>query len=162
MFPKELEKLYSENYEELVVMARYHSESSDEVDELLQTAMLKACYYFNSFDGKNFTGWIFKILRNAKLESERVKIPNCNEKDLSYIFDSRNLENTVIEKETEVIVRKAINQLKPIYREVIELSDILELSEEVVARKLGIPKGTVKSRLHTARVTLKNLIGGMM
>jgi RNA polymerase sigma-70 factor, ECF subfamily len=51
-------------------------------------------------------------------------------------------------------VRQAILSLPPVYREVLALCDLQELSYEQAAMALGCPVGTVRSRLHRARTTL--------
>lgn len=55
-------------------------------------------------------------------------------------------------------LKDAIEQLSPIDRDTISLH-LIGMTEEQIAEKLGIPKGTVKSRLNRAKTQLRDLLG---
>ncbi|MFT3773448.1 MAG: sigma-70 family RNA polymerase sigma factor [Minicystis sp.] len=58
----------------------------------------------------------------------------------------------------EIVVKRAIAQLEPEFREVLVLRDVEDLSYEEIASVTGLPDGTVKSRIHRARAQLKALV----
>jgi len=60
--------------------------------------------------------------------------------------------------ETEDIMQKAIATLEDDQRLLVVLRDVEELSYEEIVEITGLPEGTVKSRLHRARMTLKQLL----
>ena len=60
--------------------------------------------------------------------------------------------------ETKALVRKAIDRLPEGYRNVLLLRDIEELDTEETARAMGISQNAVKTRLHRARVALRELL----
>ena len=64
--------------------------------------------------------------------------------------------------ETERLVQAAIAELEEDHRLVIVLRDIEELSYEEIASIAGVPEGTIKSRLHRARLALKEKLGKHM
>lgn len=66
-----------------------------------------------------------------------------------------SVENTVLRKELEGQVRKAVGNLAEKYRIPVYLYYTLQLSVEEIANVMEIPQGTVKSRLHKARTLLK-------
>jgi RNA polymerase sigma-70 factor (ECF subfamily) len=61
-------------------------------------------------------------------------------------------------KQLEAIVREAILQLEPEFRECLVLRDMEDLSYEEIESITGLPAGTVKSRIHRARAQLKELV----
>ena len=61
-------------------------------------------------------------------------------------------------KQLEEIVRDAILQLEPEFRECLVLRDVEDLSYEEIEAITGLPAGTVKSRIHRARAQLKELV----
>lgn len=71
------------------------------------------------------------------------------------IRHTKSLEESVLEKEKQQMVREAINCLDERYRIPVYLYYLEELSLQEIAEILKIPKGTVKSRLHKARGLLK-------
>ena len=67
----------------------------------------------------------------------------------------------LLKKEQKEMVWKAIGQLKPDHREVIVLKEFRDHSYEEIAELLGIPAGTVMSRLSHARKSLKEKLEGV-
>jgi RNA polymerase sigma-70 factor (ECF subfamily) len=61
-------------------------------------------------------------------------------------------------EETRRMVHSALDKLKPDLREMILLYDVQELQYDEIASRLGIPIGTVKSRLNRARTSLAHLL----
>jgi RNA polymerase sigma-70 factor, ECF subfamily len=60
--------------------------------------------------------------------------------------------------QVEQIVRRAISQLEPDFREALVLRDIENLSYEEITEITGVVEGTVKSRIHRARTILKEIV----
>ena len=58
----------------------------------------------------------------------------------------------------ERVVQICIAELEPDFREVLILRDVEDLSYEELSEITGLPDGTVKSRLHRARATLKSSV----
>jgi RNA polymerase sigma-70 factor (ECF subfamily) len=58
----------------------------------------------------------------------------------------------------EVLVKRAIAQIEPDFREVLILRDVEDLSYEEIASVTGLADGTVKSRIHRARAQLRALV----
>jgi RNA polymerase sigma-70 factor (ECF subfamily) len=56
------------------------------------------------------------------------------------------------------VVKTAIAQIEPEFREVLILRDVEDLSYEEIAAVTGLPDGTVKSRIHRARAQLRALV----
>ena len=58
----------------------------------------------------------------------------------------------------EIVVKRAIAQIEPDFREVLILRDVEDLSYEEIASVTGLADGTVKSRIHRARAQLRALV----
>ena len=63
-------------------------------------------------------------------------------------------------KQRIAILRQIVDQLKPMYRDLVKLRYFKELSYEEVAETLAIPIGTVKAQLHRSREQLFKIMSG--
>lgn len=129
--------------------------------ETLLTVWRKAHLY--SGDKASATTWIFTIARNLRIDKFRresmwVALPNSYDEEPS----TEALPDEVLaEAERKARVRRALSTLPPNLYEVVALSYIEGLSHSQIAERLGLPIGTVKSRMRHAyyviRETLKDL-----
>lgn len=103
---------------------------------------------------ESFRSWSMKILVNICKKNLKRKKENITLED---IYEG---ENVFEDLEGRLMVQNAVKKLKPKYIEVIKLRYYLDMSYEEMAEVLGIPKGTVKSRLFNGLKKLKKEIGG--
>lgn len=116
-----------------------------------------------------FSTWLFKIAANNCIDFLRKKssMPNCIDQDLFAM--EVNLsdinggmpptpEDHIIEKQKIVMLRKAVDQLRPKYKELVELRYFKELTYEEISQLLGISLGNVKVQLFRA----KEMLAGIM
>lgn len=114
-----------------------------------------------------FSTWLFKIATNNCIDFIRKKqmIPSPldqlqNEEDdatASLQSDSPDPEEILINEQKIKILREIVDQLKPLYRDLIELRYFREFSYEEIASELNLPVGTVKARLNRAKHLLYNI-----
>lgn len=112
-----------------------------------------------------FSTWIYTIASNlAKTELRRRKRRRLlsisqmgfDEKDYELVDDDmRTPEGIVDGKMHEKIIQKEINALPVKFKEVVVLRDVQEFSYEEISQILGIPIGTVKSRVNRGRLRLQ-------
>lgn len=146
-------------FHSLYNMARWLAQNATDAEDLVQETYLKALRGFDSFEpGTNFRAWIFQILRNTFLGSRsrlehRMTQAMDSEEDLPVA--SATPESLLIGRSEADAVRRAIEQLPVIFREVILLCDVEEASYREIAEILSIPIGTVMSRLARARKTVR-------
>lgn len=115
-------------------------------------------------DVSKFSSWLYQIAlnhcRNRYKKLKRTGYFNSQSIDdpESYVqLTSKNSpENQVERQEVINIVRTTISKMKKQEKEVLMLRDMQELSYEEISAILGIPIGTVKSKLNRARTGLKN------
>lgn len=142
--------------------ARWLARNREEAEDLVQETFAKALKGFRSFrPGTNFRAWMFRILRNTFLTS-RTGLKNVSldsEEGESLLPETGETpESILIGLNKRELVRSAIEELPPKYREVLLLCDLEELSYKEIAEVIGIPIGTVMSRLARARNALRSII----
>jgi RNA polymerase sigma factor (sigma-70 family) len=114
-----------------------------------------------------FSTWLFKIATNNCIDFIRKKqmspsllsqLPD-DEEDItaSLQSDSPDPEEILINDQKIKRIREVVDQLKPLYRDLIELRYYREFSYEEIASELSIPVGTVKARLNRAKTLLYNI-----
>jgi RNA polymerase sigma-70 factor, ECF subfamily len=136
-----------------------------EAEDLVQETLFKAIRAFHSFEpSTNFKAWIFCILRNTFLTS-RTGIAISRTvylEDQTPAFDiaapGPTPEENVIYLDDQVALQAALEQLPPSLREVLLLCDVEEIKYKDIALILGVPIGTVMSRISRARRALRDLL----
>jgi RNA polymerase sigma-70 factor, ECF subfamily len=160
----DFEKLALPLLDSLYNFARWLSGDPDEARDLVQETFAKALRGLGSFEeGTNFRAWMFRILRNTFLTSrtglERRMTEQEDEtgfEEAAVTFDTPEL--SLVRRADIEMVQQAIAKLPPAFREVLLLADIEEMKYQEVAEALGIPIGTVMSRLARARKQLREYI----
>ena len=139
----------------------------DEAKDLVQETFLKAYRFIKSFQqGTNAKAWLYRILKNIFINDYRKKSKqpakvDYQEVESYYNSESVNSDITVdlrIDTLKDMMgdeVSMALNSLAIDFRTVIILCDLEGFTYEEMAKILGIPIGTVRSRLHRARNLLK-------
>src|SRR5207248_10956334 len=102
----------------------------------------------------------FRILRNTFLNSrtglKAAMVPlELQDDDPALPIERETPETILIDRTSERIMQEAIEELAVPYREVMLLCDVEEMSYQEIAATLGIPIGTVMSRLSRARRALR-------
>lgn len=159
---KKLFASYIEQYHQDVYrVALYFTKNQDDAYDVAQEAFLRAWKYFHTFNREtNFKNWILQILRNTFLSSIQKKNKIVHpEQGLDHLPDTKEShDHEILNQHRIQNLRNAIQNLPNDFREVIVLSDLEGMSYESIAQILAIPIGTVRSRLHRARLLLKERI----
>jgi RNA polymerase sigma-70 factor, ECF subfamily len=142
-----------------------------DAEDIVQESLMKAFTHLNTFESRaSFSTWLTSIAINTALmllrkkrSSLRVSIDSSMlGEDLCEVSEPRdhrdNPEQCYAQRQTEDRVRKAVERLRPKYREVIELRGLSDLPMSEIARSLRISEGAVKSRLLRARQELRREI----
>ena len=142
-----------------------------EAEEIMQEVFLTLYEKAHTFRAEAaFSTWLYRLTVNAALSRlrRRMRRPEVSmEEHLPQFHDdghhlvrpvvdwSQNLERDVAQQEVRRLLREAIEQLRPIDKAVVVLSDLEELSNREVGDVLGLSVSAVKSRLHRARLLLR-------
>jgi RNA polymerase sigma-70 factor (ECF subfamily) len=143
--------------------AHWLTHNREEAEDLVQETYLKALKGFVSFQqGTNFRAWMYRILRNTFLTSRsglsvKMTVPLDREED-AVGLPADTPEAVLLARADQQMVQAALERLPVHFREVILLSDIEEMSYQEIAGIVGIPIGTVMSRLSRARKSMRELL----
>lgn len=147
-------------------LANWLTRHAADAEDLVQETLLKALRGFASFEpGTNFKAWIFRILRNTYLTSRSglgamrtVALEDELEGDDVYpegIVNRRTPEAEVLHMRDADALHAAMEQLPPPLLEVLLLCDLEEMKYREIAMVVGIPIGTVMSRVARARAFVR-------
>lgn len=138
----------------------------DVSSDIVQDTMIR--FYLNKDSYKSFakfSTWIYTIATNlAKNELKRRKRKklysiNADDEKEIIIKDKAALPDMVADSVIKnKIIEKALAKVKEVYREVVVLRDIQDLSYEEIAEITGLSIGTVKSRINRGRTQLQKLL----
>jgi RNA polymerase sigma-70 factor (ECF subfamily) len=112
-----------------------------------------------NFDGRHPRAWLLTILRNTHINRNRrrrpalLRDPDVETERLA-VADDRT--DAVVDQQLDGEIVRALDALDEPFRQVVELVDIDGLSYAEAADALGVPLGTVMSRLHRARSRIRD------
>jgi RNA polymerase sigma-70 factor (ECF subfamily) len=147
-----------ERFEELVrahagavsAYARAVAPDSWTADDAVQETFLRAWKYLDSFRGHgSFEGWLIRICRNCIIDLVRTRPLPVDE----------DLPERASAPDTSTEVYDLVERLPVEQREVVALCGMLGFDYATTADILGVPVGTVRSRLHRARAILEQQLG---
>jgi RNA polymerase sigma-70 factor (ECF subfamily) len=143
-------------------LARRLAGDAHDGEDIAQEAMLRAYRFFPRFEGDDARAWILRIVRNtfythwrrgrmragwAVYEEEL----HGHDPALAGPASAGDPERTVSRAQELRLLARALGELQPEYREAIVLRELDDLSYKEIAAALGVPIGTVMSRLSRAR-----------
>ncbi len=162
-----IDSIKAMNFEEAVMphidaaynLARWLTRNDADAQDMVQEAYLRALRFFGGFRGTDAKAWLLTIVRNTCytwLRRNRSPELSCDFDDvvLALESDGPDPETEQLMKAQARLVNDAIEKLPIEFREVVVLRELEELSYKEIAVVLGVPIGTVMSRLARARKRL--------
>jgi RNA polymerase sigma-70 factor, ECF subfamily len=140
-------------------LARWLARSESDAQDILQDAMLRAFRSFDGFRGENFRPWLLAIVRNCwrNRAGDAARHRGSDEKDLASIASDEAGPEALAMQSSEARRLAVIMALLPDdFREVLILREMEDLSYQQIAQAIGVPIGTVMSRLARARTLLRD------
>ena len=156
---RELFEIYAPRVKAYMMRQGADANTAEELaQETLLAVWRKAALY--SDDRGSATTWIFTIARNLRIDRLRreytwVALPEGRSEEAS---DDPLPDETVEEKERRIRVQSALAELPADQHEVVALSYIEGLSHSEIAERLGLPLGTVKSRMRLAYMKIREAV----
>jgi len=132
----------------------------DDAEDVAQETLLEAYRGLKRFEGRSsFRTWLYGIARNVcRHRRSTCDFADAFQPDESVLLNLPETHPTPLDElersELQARVRRGIDELRPGLRAVIFLRDIEELSYQEIAEILELPIGTVRSRIHNARLHL--------
>lgn len=143
--------------EGLFRFAMWLEQERDKAEDLVQETLIEALESFHRFrTGTNCRAWLISILRHARSNRQRSssRLSLVSDPD-DRIAETVPFVPPVPEQLTDEEVLSALRRIPPQYQEVIILCDVEEMTYKEIAEALGVPVGTVMSRLHRGRALLR-------
>ncbi len=130
-------------------------------EDITQAVFLKIWSAPERFVSGNFAGWIARITRNRALDALRAKSRTDVELPEQQP-DEEPMENAAFAAIDAAQVRSALNQLPSEQRELIEMGFFGGITHEELAKRTGIPLGTIKTRIRTGLYRLRAALQGIV
>jgi RNA polymerase sigma-70 factor (ECF subfamily) len=136
----------------------------DDARDAAQDAFVSAMRSLPNFRGDAaFSTWIHRVTINACYDilrkGKRVQLAAVPDGEGSNAPEGPPAPDHADSSAAAIDVQRALVQVPEEFRAVLVLHDVQDLSYEQIGQALGIPVGTVKSRLHRARVSLAGFLG---
>jgi RNA polymerase sigma-70 factor, ECF subfamily len=145
-------------------LARWLTRNDADAADVVQEACLRAFRYFDSYREGDAKSWILKIVRRACYDwiernrpAEMVPLETDADPEGAVNSAPAALDaNGLLESRSDLRhLDRLIEALAPPLREAIVLRELHELDYRQISEVTGVPIGTVMSRLHRARATLR-------
>ena len=156
------EQIVRQNWRKVFNIAYKFVGKHDEAEDLTQDIFLKIFKALKSFDRRaNFQTWIISISRNLCIDHYRSV--RKERQTIARDVDSNDLQPATLERgpyaqaehqDLRAQLRQALETLPLTLRTAVVLRDLQELSYQEIADRLGLPEGTVKSRINRGRIEL--------
>jgi RNA polymerase sigma factor (sigma-70 family) len=143
--------------------ARWLTRNDMEAEDVVQDACVRAMRFFSSLRDDDARAWLFTIVRNTWYSrvSRRAHVAvgaALNDGQDQWPGSALDPEERLLQQHTVAVVRAALEQLPVDFREAIVLREIEGLSYKQIAAVVGVPIGTVMSRLARARERLQAIL----
>ena len=156
------EQIVRQNWRKVFNVAYKFVGKHDEAEDLTQDIFLKIFKALKTFDRRaNFQTWIISISRNLCIDhyrsvrKERQTIArDVDSNDLQPATPDRGPYAPAEHQDLRAQLRQALETLPITLRTAVVLRDLQELSYQEIADRLGLPEGTVKSRINRGRIEL--------
>jgi RNA polymerase sigma-70 factor, ECF subfamily len=153
-----LELLLARHLDQIHAVCRRVLGHPEDALDATQEAMIAITRGINRFDGRSrFTTWMYRVATNAALDEARRRrrrpIASEHAGDVASVADPTGAVDARLD------VDAALATLPPDYRAAVALRDLAGLDYAEIATVLGIPIGTVRSRIARGRATLADRIG---
>ncbi|WP_224788559.1 RNA polymerase sigma factor [Pandoraea terrae] len=144
-------------------LARWLTGSAGDADDVVQDAYLRAFRFFDRFEGDNARAWLLAIVRNTWFTEwrRRADAADATPYDETLHGDERlpgwddesgnDPETLAVQRDEIELVHRALEALPVAYREVLVLRELEDMSYRDIVTVVGVPIGTVMSRLSRGR-----------
>lgn len=162
---KEIIKINRENVKNIIKMI-----TKSENEDLEQEVYLKVWKNSDKYTEKgSFKGWVNTIAKNVSKDylklayNRKEQLTTEEDKTFENIKDKKSSpELKLIQGDRQKRILKAVEELKPKFRDVVIYVEIYDYTYEECAKKFKCPVGTIKSRLYNAKKELANKLSDLL
>jgi RNA polymerase sigma-70 factor (ECF subfamily) len=144
---------------------------TDEAEDLTQEIFVKVYQTLRTFDAAQgaFSTWLNRVARNHLVDhyrrTRKDRVTSSLEDELGTLEEKPSVGmepvGQVESRERHEVLQQALNRLSPDLREAVVLRDLHDLDYQEIAQVLGVPPGTVKSRINRGRLELARVLKRM-
>ncbi len=144
-------------------LARHLMRNAADAEDAVQEACLRAMKYFEGFRGGDGRAWLLSIVRNTCFTQLRQRRADAGttefDEEIHGVAEGVPAPEADLERRAgAATLRAALEALPLVFREVVVLRELEQLSYKEIAQVAGIPIGTVMSRLARARAQLQRAL----
>jgi len=152
-------QLVEANQHRLFTLAVRELGSAADAEDAVQEALVRAWRALPRFRAEaSFSTWLFRICLNA-ISDQRSRRARGGGVPLEDVVEPADPRDAIAERELSSALQEALSELDETYRTAVLLYDVLGRSYAEIAEVLGVPEGTVKSRIFRGRVELARRLG---
>lgn len=136
--------------------------NAEDAQDLVQDALLRIRRGLETYRPGSLEGWLARIVTNVFLDDVRrrrrrptVALPPDHEHRLPTAAAADAASEALSDD-----VQRALDSLPPDFRVAVVLCDVADLGYDEIADQLGVPVGTVRSRIHRGRRMLREMLSG--
>ena len=139
-----------------------------DAEDVVQDAFLSAWRSIRSFEGTSFRAWLFRIVTNRCLDRMRARkrrpelpLEPAEDEEVTWAEPASpgpELVDLAASREALIAVEEALAQVPAEQRAALLLRDVEGFAYEEIALMTGVEIGTVKSRIHRARLAVRNTL----
>ena len=158
------ERVVMPHLNDAYTLARYLMHDEHDAQDVVQDSVLRAIRHIDGFRHGDARAWLLTIVRNCcytwhkSHKRERSNVSLSDEGALM-VADSNTADDATIRASDSELIRAAVDRLPAELREVLVLRELNELSYREISEVVGVPMGTVMSRLSRAREKLAAVLG---
>ena len=158
------EQVILPHLDDAYTLARYLLRDQHDAQDAVQESVLRALRYFDGFRGEDARAWLLTIVRNycytwqKGRRVDRAQVAYSDDESME-VADSRAADDLAIQSSESERIRAAVDALPAELKEVIVLRELNGLSYSEISEVVGVPMGTVMSRLSRARNRLADALG---
>jgi RNA polymerase sigma-70 factor (ECF subfamily) len=161
---RRFERVVLPHLDDAYTLARHLLRDEHDAQDVAQDAVLRAWRYFDSYAGGDARAWLLAIVRNCSMtwrrrhraDGDRVPLAMADELQVG---SPDQADTRAVADSERRLVERAVDALPDEFREVIVLREAQSLSYREISEVVGVPIGTVMSRLARARKRLAALLG---
>jgi len=148
--------------------AMRYTKNPEDAQDLVQDTYIKAYNSFHQFEpGTNLKAWLYRVLTTTFINTYRKdqRRPQTSDSELedwqiaeasSHTSDQgKSTEDVVLENLPDSDIKNALAEIPEEFRMAVYLADVEGFSYKEIAEIVGVPAGTVMSRLHRGRKQLR-------
>ena len=143
-------------------LARWLMRDVDDAEDVVQEASLRAFRYFRTFVGGDGRAWFLRIVRNTcygwRSHQDQAPTDSFDEQQHSSAQPQSDPETLLLQTHDAALIARALSGLPDHFHQLLVLRELEGLSYRELSDVIGIPMGTVMSRLSRAREALRTAL----